>query len=205
MKSEEKRRKTTSKPATAPKRNTRRDYYTKYLDSIKANEAAEDEGAPADGDTGKDTTPTEAADSIEDKPPVKKRNSIEDATDTATTATPEDEAAPALLCDGEKQLIKSIIDKITPTINLLLLLKQKLITFRGCKDYAPCHVPVEVREAPPCDMDFLSIVECFIGDDYEKETERQIKVNVPYYVKNGLFTESELAGIGIFLPTGDTP
>jgi len=203
MKSEEKRRKTTSKPATAPKRNTKRDYYTKYLDSIKENE---DEGAPADGDNGKDTTPTAnptaPADSIEDKPPVKKRSRIEDATDTATTATPE--AAPALLCNAEKQMIKKIIDKITPTINLLQLLKQKLITFRGCKDYAPCHVPVEVVEGFPCDMALLSLLECFIGD-YEKETEKQIKVNLSYYVKNGLITESELAGIGIFLPTGDTP
>lgn len=196
-----------STPKRSVKRNPKSEYYTKYLQSIKADEA---------------TGNAEHADSkggIEDTTPVKKK--AQGKTATAPEAVPATESAPCiednaepidpnpatdkntkLHCNCETAEINKLLRRITPTINFLCLLRQKLVSFRDCKDYAPCHVPAEVVEATPCDLTFLMLVSILVSG-YEEETAKTMKNNLEFYVKNGLFTADELHKAGIPFPTGN--
>ena len=201
-----------STPKRSVKRNPKSDYYNKYLESIKADKATGD-AEPADS-KGKDEEWFS-----EDTPPVKEK--AQGKTATAPEAVPATESAPCiednaepidpnpatdkntnLHCVCETAEINKLLRRITPTINFLCLLRQKLVSFRDCKDYAPCHVPAEVVEATPCDLTFLMLVSILVSG-YEEETAKTMKNNLEFYVKNGLFTADELHKAGIPFPTGN--
>ena len=201
-----------STPKKSVKRNPKSEYYTKYLQTIKADEATGD-AEPADS-KGKDEEWFS-----EDTPPIKKKTQRKTA--TAPEAVPATESAPCiedepepidpnpatdkntnLHCACETAEINKLLRRITPTINFLSLLRQKLVSFRDCADYAPCHVPAEVKEATPCDLTFLMLVSILVSG-YEEETAKTMKNNLDFYVKHGLFTADELNKAGIPFPTGN--
>ena len=194
-----------STPKKSVKRNPKSDYYSKHLETLKADEATGN-AEPADS-KAKDT------DGIEDTPPVKKKPQGKTAPEAVPAPSIEDEPEPIdpnpatdkntkLHCACEIAEINKLLRRITPTINFLSLLRQKLVSFRDCEDYAPCHVPAEVKEATPCDLTFLMLVSILVSG-YEEETAKTMRNNLDFYVRNGLFTADELNKAGIPFPTGN--